>query len=75
VPLLGSIPATGGFLVKVVADSTGAPSWVSAMSPFAHLHPVPLADVDWPSTAAMTALAATLSVAGAMAYQRRDLRG
>ena len=72
---IGSLPATGGFLLKVVADSTGAPDWVSALSPFAHLHAVPLAGVDWPSTGAMTALATLLAVAGAVGYQRRDLRG
>ena len=75
VTFAGSLPAIGGFLLLVIADSTGAPAWVRAISPFTHLAPVPLTTVDWSSTLIMTALAATLVIAGAAGFQRRDLRG
>jgi hypothetical protein len=39
---VGGIPATGGFLLLVIADSIGAPAWIRGISPFAHLTPVPL---------------------------------
>ncbi|MET8260164.1 hypothetical protein [Micromonospora sp. NPDC005205] len=71
----GSLPATGGFLLLVIADSIGAPGWVREVSPFAHLAPVPLAGVDWTATLAMTGVAAGVTVAGAWGYRRRDLRG
>ncbi|MGX6607047.1 ABC transporter permease [Micromonosporaceae bacterium Da 78-11] len=71
----GSLPATGGFLLLVVADSVGAPAWVRGLSPFAHLAPVPLTGADWPTTLVMAGLALILAVAGAMRYQRRDLQG
>lgn len=73
--LAGSMPATGGFLLLVIADSVGAPAWVREISPFAHLAPVPLTAVDWTTTLIMTALAVALVVTGAAGYQRRDLQG
>jgi ABC-2 type transport system permease protein len=71
----GSLPATGGFLLLVIADSVGAPGWVREISPFAHLAAVPLDGVDWAATLVMTGLAVVLVVAGAVGYQRRDLQG
>ncbi|MFI6784672.1 hypothetical protein [Micromonospora sp. NPDC050276] len=73
--IAGSLPATGGFLLLVIADSIGAPGWVREVSPFAHLAPVPLTGVDWAATLAMTGVAAVATVAGALGYRRRDLRG
>jgi ABC-2 type transport system permease protein len=71
----GSLPATGGFLLLVIADSIGAPGWVRQLSPFAHLAPVPLTTADWTTTLIMTGVAAILAIAGTMGYQRRDLQG
>ncbi|MDG4782230.1 hypothetical protein O7614_21450 [Micromonospora sp. WMMD961] len=71
----GSLPAIGGFLLLVMADSVGAPGWVRGLSPFAHLAPVPLTAVDWTSTLIMTTLGVALGVAGVMGYRRRDLQG
>ncbi|WP_033343106.1 hypothetical protein [Catenuloplanes japonicus] len=73
--LAGALPATGGFLWKVTADSIGAPDWVVGLSPFAHLAPVPLASADWTATGAMVMIAVALSAVGAVAYRRRDLAG
>ncbi|WP_210912726.1 hypothetical protein [Micromonospora sp. U21] len=75
VTAFGCLPATGGFLLKVTADSAAAPTWVANLSPFAHLAPVPLAAVDWRGALVMTGLAGVLTTTGAAAYRRRDLRG
>ncbi|GAA3351278.1 hypothetical protein GCM10020358_80400 [Amorphoplanes nipponensis] len=73
--LAGSLPATGGFLLLVIAESAGAPRWVRQLSPFAHLAPVPLTAVAWAATLIMTTLAVALVAAGAAGYRRRDLQG
>ena len=73
VGVIGALPATGGFLLLVIAESIAAPAWVRDLSPFAHLAPVPLTGVDWTASAVMAALAVVLSVAGAIGYRRRDL--
>jgi len=72
---VGALPAAGGFLLKVIADSTGAPAWVGELSPFAHLALVPAEAPDWPGTIGMLTVAVALCAAGLRAYQRRDLRG
>jgi ABC-2 type transport system permease protein len=71
---IGSLPAVGGFLWLVIADSVDAPKWIVDLSPFAHLAPVPAQPPDWPGVAGMLAVAAGLTAAGLWAYQRRDLR-
>jgi len=65
----------GGFLLLVIADSVRAPAWVRAISPYAHLAPVPLATVNWPATLIMTGIAVALTGAGLIGYRRRDLHG
>ncbi|MFY1693107.1 ABC transporter permease [Plantactinospora sp. WMMB782] len=75
VSLVGALPAAGGFLLQVTADSVGAPAWVAWISPFAHLAPVPDLPPDWPATAVMLGVAAVLTSVGAVGYQRRDLLG
>ena len=71
---VGSLPAVGGFLLHVVAETAAAPGWVGWMSPFAHLAPVPGTDVDWTGAVAMTAVAALGAAIGLAGYRRRDLR-
>jgi ABC-2 type transport system permease protein len=72
---IGALPAAGGFLLQTIGQSVGAPQWVIDLSPFTHLAPVPLAEVNWPATLAMSGLAVALTVVGGYGYQRRDLRG
>jgi ABC-2 type transport system permease protein len=74
VALVGALPAVGGFLWQVIADSVDAPDWVGRLSPYAHLATVPAETPDWPGTAVMLAIAGVLAVAGLFAYDRRDLR-
>ncbi|MGI5521107.1 ABC transporter permease [Micromonospora sp. CA-259024] len=75
VAAVGALPAAGGFLLRVIADSIGAPGWVGQVSPFAHLAAVPDSAPNWPATAVMVAVAVTLAALGAVGYRRRDLRG
>lgn len=70
---VGSLPAVGGFLLQVVAQSTGAPEWVGRLSPFAHLAAVPDAPPDWMGLAWLTVVAVVLMVIGVLGYLRRDL--
>jgi ABC-2 type transport system permease protein len=74
VGVIGALPATGGFLLLVLAESVGAPAWVREVSPFAHLAPVPLTGVNWTASAAMLSLSVLSALAGAAGYRRRDLR-
>ncbi|HXV93057.1 MAG TPA: polyketide antibiotic transporter, partial [Pseudonocardia sp.] len=62
VALVGMLPAVGGFLLLVLADSTGAPEWVGELSPFAHLATVPEVGPDWTAAVVMVALALALGV-------------
>lgn len=71
---VGLVPGAGGFLLTVVADSVGAPSWVVGVSPFAHLAAVPAVGPDVGGAAVMTVVAAALVVAGTVGYGRRDVR-
>lgn len=70
---VGMLPAAGGFVLKVVADSVEAPDWVASLSPYAHLAAVPVTPPDWTSTAAMVTIAAAVGLAGTWSYIRRDI--
>jgi ABC-2 type transport system permease protein len=72
---IGVLPAAGGFLLMVFADSFGWPSWVSGLSPFAHLAAVPAEPLDVAGAAGMLLVALVLGGAGIAGYARRDLRG
>ncbi|MEV6596775.1 hypothetical protein AB0M36_07895 [Actinoplanes sp. NPDC051346] len=71
---IGALPAAGGFLWQVIADSINAPSWIGALSPFAHLDGVPATAPNLPAAAVMTAVAAACVTIGAAGYHRRDLQ-
>lgn len=75
VATVGMVPAAGGFLLVVLADSVDAPAWVAGLSPFAHLAPVPSMDPDVPGAVGMLGIAMGLSAIGLLAYYRRDVRG
>ncbi|MER7458744.1 hypothetical protein [Micromonospora sp. NPDC126480] len=72
---VGALPAAGGFLLQVVADSVGAPAWVAHLSPFAHLAAVPATGVNWPAALTMIVLALVAAALGVAGHQRRDLIG
>ncbi|MBQ0988708.1 hypothetical protein KBX08_01195 [Micromonospora sp. H61] len=73
VAAIGALPAAGGFLWQVLADSVDAPSWIRALSPFAHLAAVPATAPAWPPALVMAGISAAGVVAGAIGYRRRDL--
>jgi ABC-2 type transport system permease protein len=72
---IGVLPAAGGYLLVVLADTLGWPGWVRELSPFAHLAAVPAEPPDVPGLVGMLAVAALLTVGGLVGYGRRDLRG
>ncbi len=74
VAAIGALPAAGGFLLHVIADSSGLPAWVGRLSPFAHLAAVPGTPVNWHAAFLMTAMATLAAAAGGVGYRRRDLR-
>ncbi|MEU4555352.1 hypothetical protein [Micromonospora violae] len=73
VAAIGALPAAGGFIWQVTADSIDAPSWIHALSPFAHLAAVPATAPAWPAAAVMVGIAAAGVIVGAVGYRRRDL--
>ncbi|MGY1804777.1 hypothetical protein ACI78T_15960 [Blastococcus sp. SYSU D00922] len=72
---IGVLPAAGGYLLLVLADSFRWPEWVRDISPFAHLSAVPAEPWDVGGAVGMTVVAALLAVAGVARYGRRDLGG
>ena len=72
---IGVLPAAGGYLLLVFAESFRWPDWVRSLSPFDHLAPVPAAPVDVAGALGMLVVAAALAAVGLAAYARRDLRG
>lgn len=72
---LGALPAVGGYLLLVLAESFGWPDWVSRLSPYAHVANVPAAPPDWSGGLGIVSVALLLAVAGAAGYARRDLLG
>ncbi|MGY1726683.1 hypothetical protein ACI79J_06895 [Geodermatophilus sp. SYSU D01062] len=72
---VGVLPAAGGYLLLVLADSFRWPGWVRGTSPFAHLAAVPADPFDVAGAAGMLAVAVVLAAAGLARYARRDLEG
>jgi ABC-2 type transport system permease protein len=72
---IGALPAAGGFLLQVFADTFGWPGWVRWLSPFSHVANVPATSPDWAGTAGILAIALVLATVGVAGYARRDLRG
>lgn len=72
---IGLLPAAGGYLLQVFAETFRWPDAVRLLSPFAHLDPVPARPWDVPGALGLTAVALVLAGAGLLGYARRDLRG
>jgi ABC-2 type transport system permease protein len=72
---LGVLPAAGGYLLLVFADTFRWPGWVRDLSPFAHVASVPAEPLDVPGALGMLAVAVLFAVVGLAGYARRDLRG
>jgi polyether ionophore transport system permease protein len=74
VGVVGMVPAAGGLPLTVLADSVDAPAWITTVSPYAHLAPVPATSPDISGAIAMIAIAAALGIVGGIDYHRRDIR-
>ena len=60
-------------IVLLFGEIMKLPQWFQDLSPFEHLALVPVEDFRWLPFVALTALAAALSVAGQIAFLRRDV--
>jgi len=67
----GSVAAC--YVIQVLGGLSHAPHWLTKVSPFAHIAPVPAASVDLHATLAMLAIALATSALGVSAFARRDL--
>jgi ABC-2 type transport system permease protein len=72
---VGILPAAGGYLLLVFAQTFRWPGWLRGLSPFAHLAPVPAEAWDAAGAVGMLVVAVLLAGAGLVGYSRRDLRG
>jgi ABC-2 type transport system permease protein len=72
---VGVLPAAGGFLLLVLADTLGWPGAIRWFSPFAHLSAVPAEPWNAAGAAGMLAVATLLAWAGCRRYGHRDLTG
>jgi ABC-2 type transport system permease protein len=70
---IGVLPAVGGYLLLVFADTFGWPHAVRWFSPFAHLNDVPAEPWNVAGVMGMLAVAVALATAGCLGYARRDL--
>ena len=61
---IGAVPVAGGFLLNVITQGTGAPTWVADLSPFVHLAAVPNAPPDWVAISVLTIIGAVLIALG-----------
>lgn len=71
---IGSLPAAGGFLLLVLADTFGWPDALRWLSPSAHLAAVPAEPWDGAGAGGLLLVAGVLVVAGCRRYACRDLR-
>lgn len=72
---VGAVPAVGGFLLQVLAQSFSWPQGVAQLSPFSHISRVPAAPPDWTGAAGLVIVAGLLGAAGVARYHRRDTLG
>jgi ABC-2 type transport system permease protein len=61
------------YVIQVVGGLAHAPHWLTKVSPFAHLAPVPAASVNTGATVVMLTIAVVTAVLGVVAFERRDL--
>ncbi len=61
------------FMIQFVASLLDAPAWLLDLSVFHHVALAPAVDPDWASAAVLMAIGLIACVAGAAAFQRRDI--
>ena len=75
-----TVPVTAGaavvaYVLELVGPLLEWPEWVLDVSPFHHLEQVPVDSMDVPAALVMTGIGAVLTIAGILAFERRDLVG
>jgi ABC-2 type transport system permease protein len=70
---LAWLPLVLAVVVMLFGEVWRLPQWLQDLSPFEHLPLVPAVDFEWAPFLAVLALAAALSLAGQVAFARRDL--
>lgn len=71
--VLAWVPLVFAAVVMLFGDLFQIPQWLQDVSPFEHLPMVPAEDFAWGPVLAMVAIAAVLSVAGQIAFRRRNV--
>ncbi len=71
--VLAWLPLGLAFVVMFFGDLLGLPQWLQDLSPFEHLALVPAEDFAWAPFLALALLAAAVSIAGQVAFARRDV--
>ncbi len=75
-PRIASLAWSGlllAYVVLIFGELLRMPQWLQDLSPFEHLALVPVEDFRWVPFLLMSALALALSVAGQIAFGRRDV--
>lgn len=67
------LPLVLASVVMLFGDLWSIPQWLQDLSPFEHLALVPAQSVDWAAVLGVAAAALALSVAGQIAFHRRDV--
>jgi len=63
----------GCFVIGMLGDVLGLPTWVEDLSPFSHVPQVPAADLDVVPLLVLTLIAVGLIAAGLAGFRRRDI--
>lgn len=71
--VLAWVPLVFVAVVMLFGDLFQIPQWLQDVSPFEHLPMVPAEEFAWGPVLAMVAIAAALSVAGQIAFRRRNV--
>lgn len=67
------LPLVLAVVVMLFGELLSIPQWIQDLSPFEHLALVPAQDVDWAAVVGVAVVAVLLSVAGQLAFRRRDV--
>ena len=71
--VLAWLPLGLAFVVMFFGDLLSLPQWLQDLSPFEHLALVPAEDFAWAPFLAIALLAVAVSIAGQVAFARRDV--
>lgn len=71
--VLAWVPLAFCAVVMLFGELFQMPQWLRDVSPFEHLPMVPAEDFDWGPVLGVAAVAVVLSVAGQIAFRRRDV--